>query len=210
MLNLLKMDFGIYKYSFIFMFIYAVFFPAMFDSFAIVGTIAFLCIYMIIISAFSADEKDQIDLLHKSLPVTSREIIGTKYLEAVIVWFVSVILSILAIKGIGYIKEYNNMPFYMFHDVRDVTFTLTTVFASAMIMVSVMLPIMYKFGIGKGRFILNIIWFAAAFSFPAIFAIAGGRADNFAYGAICGAMLIAAAAATAISFFISVRIYEKR
>lgn len=210
MLNLLKMDFEVYKGSFIFMLIYAVFFPAMFDSFAIVGTIAFLCIYMVIISAFSAEEKDQISLLHKALPVTSREIVGTKYIETVIVWFVSVFFSILAIKGIGYIKEYNNLQFFMFHNVRDVAFTLTTVFASAMIMVSVMLPIMYKFGIGKGRVILNLIWFAAAFSFPAIFALAGGRADNFAYGAICIIMLIAAAAATVVSFFISVRIYEKR
>lgn len=210
MLNLLKMDFRIYKTSFLFMLFYAVFFPAMFDSFAIVGTISFLCIYMILVSALSAEEKDQVDLLHKSLPVTSREIIGTKYIEAVIVWFASVILSIFAIKGIGYVKEVNNMPFYMFHNVRDVTFTLTTVFAAAMIMVSVMLPVMYKFGLGKGRFIINIIWFAAAFSFPTIFALIGVEAANLTYGAICIAMLAAAAMSTIISFFISVRIYEKR
>lgn len=208
MLNLIKMDFGSYKSSFITILLYAIIFPAAFDSFAVVGTIAFLCIYMVIFTALLTEEKDRIDLLHKSLPVTSREIVGVKYIEAIITWFISVTVSIIAIKGIGYIKEINNMNFYMFHNFRNVMFMLTAVFAAAMTMISIALPVAYKFGVGKSRIILTAVWFAAAFGFPAVSALVGVK--EFHHGTVCLAMLAAAIVLMVVSFFISVRIYDKK
>lgn len=203
MLNLIKMDFGVYKFNLIFILVYSIFFAALFNNISFAGTVALLCVYMVVMTGLATEEQDKIHLLHKSLPVTNGQIVGAKYAETVIVWFVSIILSVLSAFAAGYVKRRLGTEFY-FPEPREFIFFSVAVFAAAMIMVSVMIPLIYKFGYTKGRLIISIVWIAAAFALPNILIDVSGIAAS--YAAICAAAL----AAVIVSFKVSVKIYKRK
>lgn len=205
MLNLIKMDFNVYRSSFLWLVVYAVFFSMIYGNSTFVGTIAMLCIYMIIFSAFAAEERDKIHLLHKTLPLSNKEIVGVKYIETVIVWIAGVIISTAVMFIAQRVKGLTEVDFEVFNAEEYVNMLLV-LFSMSMIMVSITIPLIYKFGYSKGRFVGMIAWLAIALGFSAIF-----YAVNFPgiLKSLCIACLISAAVMI-ISFFVSVRIYEKK
>lgn len=210
MKNLIKMDFDVYKSSLGFIFLYAILFPSLFGAFAAIGTIAFLCIYMLINSIVSTEEKDQIRLLHKSLPVTEKEIVGVKYAEVVIIWLVSAALGILGVILIGYIKQTMGKEFDQMPLTRESFLMISVLFCMSMIMVSIIIPVVYKVGVGKGRFILNLIWFIAAFSIPSVVERFDWQGSGIGGGAFYICMFAVCAAAVTASFLVTVKIYREK
>lgn len=209
MLNLMKMDFDVYKYNFVFILFYSVFFGGLFGGAIAAGTIAMLSIYMIVMTGLATEETDKLHLLHKSLPVTVGEIVGTKYIESAIVWIGSMILSTAAIVIAGYVQNKINISFTFSDSIRGSVFMGITLFSVSMIAVSLMIPLIYKFGFSKGRLILSIVWFAFSFGFPP----ALGSLHfvlTVPYGIICIGSLIIAAAAMVISYFASVKFYRQK
>lgn len=214
MLNLIKMDFSIYKFNLIFILVYSIFFAALFNNISFMGTFALLCVYMVVMMGFSTEEQDKIHLLHKSLPVTNGLIVGAKYAETVIVWVVSTILSTLSAFAAGYVKRELGTEFY-FPEIKEFIFFTVAVFAAAMIMVSVMIPLIYKFGYTKGRLIISIAWIAGAFAIPSMLQVSIVNETNsyglfISEGTVCAGMVIIAAIITAVSFFASKKIYGQR
>lgn len=214
MLNLIKMDFSIYKFNLIFILVYSVFFAALFNNVSFVGTVALLCVYMVIMTGLATEEQNQIHLLHKSLPVTNGQIVGAKYAETVIVWIISTILSVLSAFAVGYVKQGFGTEFY-FPEITEFIFFTVAVFAAAMIMVSVMIPLIYKFGYTKGRLIISIVWIAGAFAIPSMLQDSIFQETNFSRffisaDAVCVGMVIFAAIITAVSFFASKKIYSQK
>ena len=204
MINLIKMDFGIYKSSFIFILVYAVFFASVFNSVFAVGTVPVLCVYMLVMSGLAAEETDSVYLLHKSLPVTAGEIVGAKYAEAVTVYVISFVLTLIASVFIGRIKELLDIG-VLSVSIGETAFLFICLLSVTLIMVSVMLPMVYKFGYSKGRLIITIVWFAAAFALPNLLAAADINGMIESYVAVCAIALAAAAAAVIVSFKISVK-----
>ncbi len=214
MLNLIKMDFSIYKFNLIFMLVYSIFFAALLNSISFMGTVALLCVYMVVLTALATEEQNQIHLLHKSLPVTNGQIVGAKYAETVIVWIMSIIFSALPAFAAGYVKQRLGTEFY-FPAIKEFIFFIIDMFALSMILVSIMMPLIYKFGYTKGRLIISIIWFAAAFGIPSMLQVSIVNETN-SYGlfisesAICAGMVILAAIITVASFFTAVKIYGQK
>lgn len=205
MLNLIKMDFDVYRSSFLWMVVYSVFFAAIYSNTTFIGTIAMLCIYMVIFSAFAAEERDKIHLLHKSLPVSNKEIVGVKYIETVIVWILGIVIGTVVMFIAQQIKGLTSVDYEVFNAEEYINMLLV-LFPLSMLMTSVTIPLIYKFGYSKGRYAGMIVWIAIALGFSAIF-----YAVNFPgiLKSLCVVCLISAAAVI-ISFFVSVRIYAKK
>lgn len=207
MFNLIKMDFDVYRSSFLWMLVYSVFFAAIYSNTTFIGTIAMLCIYMVIFSAFAAEERDKIHLLHKSLPVSDKEIVGVKYIETVIVWISGIVIGTVVMFIAQRIKGLTAVDFEMFNAEEYVNMLLV-LFPLSMLMTSVTIPLIYKFGYSKGRFAGMIVWIAIALGFSSIFyaidlpIIKGGL--------IYIADILMSAAAMIVSFFVSVRIYKRK
>ena len=207
MLNLIKMDFDVYRSSFLWIIIYSVLFSAIYSNTTFIGTISIICIYMLIFSAFAAEERDRIHLLHKALPLSDKEIVGVKYIESVIVWILDVAVGTVVIFISQYVKRVIGIDVELF-DAKEFVTMLLVLFALSMLLVSVTVPLIYKFGYSKGRFIGMIIWFAIAFGFSFIFYsidFSGLRVTN---SLIYIADILISAVFMVISFLISVKIYK--
>lgn len=210
MLNLIKMDFNIYRNGFLWMLVYTVFFAGIYSNITFIGTVSMLCVYLIIFTAFATEERDRIHLLHKSLPVSDREVVGTKYLEVLIVWGLSVIAGTVIMIITQRIKSLaGTADSYMF-DIEEFIQMIFVMFFLTMLMVSVTIPLIYKFGYSKGRYVGMIVWLAVALGFSSIFFAIDFSKFLISPDFIYITDIIVSAALMIISFFVSVKSYKAR
>lgn len=209
MLNLIKMDFDVYRSSFLWMLVYTILFAAVYSNTTFIGTISILCIYMVVFSAFAAEERDRIHLLHKTLPVSDKEIVGVKYVETAIVWVLGIVIGTAVMFIAQRVKGLTSVDYEMFNAEEYITMLLV-LFPLSMIMASATIPLIYKFGYSKGRLVGMIVWIAIALGFSSIYYALDLPDMLTAHGLAYIASVIISAAAMTISFFVSVRIYRKK
>jgi ABC-2 type transport system permease protein len=106
---------------------------------------------MMTVTTFSYDDLAKWDPYALSLPVTRKQVVLGKYLVAALLAFSAVLLS-LAVNGI----------FALVRDVDMVQKLITTylILAAAIVFISILLPLIYKFGVEKSRIFLIVIFAA--------------------------------------------------
>ncbi|MCI8335869.1 MAG: ABC-2 transporter permease [Peptococcaceae bacterium] len=115
--------------------------PASFVS----AMMSFLCA-MLVLSSFSYDEYGKWNKYCLSLPVSRRQIVGGKYLFALIMLVIGLALGILG----GYFLSLT----------QDISFAEEVLpsclggAVAALFMLAVLLPLMYRFGVEKGRILM--------------------------------------------------------
>lgn len=167
MFQLIKTDFILFKKYFLLIAFYMVIFPLLlrssWDSAA--SMMLVLSVYIFIFSVLGMEERDKIDLLHRTLPVKPSIIVGTKYVESVLVWVFAVLCFTLVSSLFSTYLE-SDAP--ALQQIQTVILSLCVM----LLFVSISLPICYKMGFAKSRVVMVIAWVFAACLFPVIAYIA--------------------------------------
>lgn len=98
---------------------------------------------MVFITTFSYDEYNSWDAYAISMPVSRKDIVKSKYIASIILIFIAVIFTIIISLIIGLI--YNNINF------QEIIANVLICAASIIILEAIMFPLIYKFGVEKGR-----------------------------------------------------------
>ena len=151
------------------------------------------------------DEQNHWDVYAQTLPVTRRQIVSVKYLDALIfigcVWILlMVMLSIKAVMGnIAWGALLVLAPVYI---------------AAGLLSPSLLLPIVFRFGMAKGRIVYIILIVAVSSSGGILNSLGVVNENNFRIPDVVGAIplvfLLIAIAIFALSWRLAIRWYEKR
>ncbi len=167
---------------------------------AIVGM---LCI-MMSISSYSYDQMCGWDAYGASLPVSRREMVGAKYLLALMLALVGTVITALSqclflLAGRG-------------TELGDILPATVGAGASGLLMVILLIPIIYRFGVEKGRLVM-VIFSAGIMASFFILAQTGFRGMQITDGqtkTILFMLPVVLIAATVISYRLSCRFFEQK
>ena len=161
---------------------------------------------MVFMSTFSYDEYNKFDAFAISLPNGRNNVVKSKYISSLVLIIASVAITMIASIGIGYIK----------HSL-DWEYILSTSFGclfACVIVESVIFPLIFKFGVEKGRIGL----FIGAFAFSSIIAIVAKTKPfkvsssfiSFLESNLPVILIVTSILLIAISYFISNKVYSKK
>lgn len=118
------------------------------DSGVISGMIVFL-FAMMAITSFSYDELAKWDVYALSLPVSRKDVVFGKYLLAVLLTTIGTLLAVLAGLLISIFKSTSN---------SELLVSCYGLFCASIIFISVLFPLIYKFGIERARILILIVF----------------------------------------------------
>lgn len=167
----------------------------------------FICMMMVVLCAmipmvvFSYDAMAKWDSFGLTLPVTRKEVVLSRYILAVIFMVGGMLLS-LAITLLFYMGQS--------YDAEEAMSFVLGGSGASLLLVSVMLPIIYKFGVEKGRFVIV--------GFFAVIGAVGFVLSKLSIPAPSESVLVAliqwspllALVALVISFYISCYIFKNK
>ena len=173
------------------------------DSTFIVGLIGFF-FAILILSTFSYDDTSKWDRYAAAMPVYRKQIVLAKYLLAFL-------LAVIGI-GVGFVFS------YVINFIQHVPFDSTilvvgyTVFLVILFYMSILFPLVYRFGVEKSRMLLMVIFLIP---FLAIMGLSSMSTDLPAVSevAVKTALYVAPLlifVLYVISYFISCRIFQKK
>ena len=160
---------------------------------------------MIFITTFSYDEYNSWDAYAISMPVSRKDIVKSKYIASIILIFIAVIFTIIISLIIGLI--YNNINF------QEIIANVLICAASIITLKAIMFPLIYKFGVEKGRITIFVGIFGIALLIGFLLKNFNVDANNFIvffdkyYYLIIPITLIIV---LVISYLISKKIYWKK
>ena len=167
----------------------------------IIGMIVLL-FSMMAITSFSYDDLAKWDKYALSLPVTRKEMVLSKYILATILSVVGALLALLATIGVSLI----NTPVSI-NEQLLITYAL---FATSIIFISILLPLIYKFGVEKSR-IMMILVFAVPTAMVFVLSSIGFQLPTESQlMMLLYASPIILIALYSISYFISYSVYKKK
>ena len=173
------------------------------DNAAVVSAMIAIQFAMLPVTSFSYDHLAKWELFAQTLPVSRREIVAGKYVLSLAFIALGTVIGIGLALVIGLLKDEPVDP-------RDLALTGGFMIAASLFFLSVMIPLIYKFGVEKSRFMLLAVAGAAALIAALINLPAPDWLMKASPGAAVGAALAGAAVLMAVSFFISSAIYEAR
>lgn len=109
---------------------------------------------MVFITTFSYDEYNKWDAYAISLPVSRKNIVKAKYIASIILWAIALLVTVV-ITGIMGLFEQNINYFEMFGMILGCVFSIV-------LLEAIMFPLIFKFGVEKGRIGLFVGVFAIA------------------------------------------------
>lgn len=161
---------------------------------------------MVFITTFSYDEYNKWDAYAIALPISRKNIVKSKYIASVILWLIALLVTVV-ITGIMGLFEQNLNYFEMFGMILGCVFSIV-------LLEAIMFPLIFKFGVEKGRIGLFVGVFAIAGLLGFIFTgidleNATGFIEIFnKYYYIL--IPLAAVILLVISYFVSKKIYLKK
>lgn len=161
---------------------------------------------MVFITTFSYDEYNKWDAYAISLPVSRKNIVKAKYVASIILWVIALLVTVV-ITGIMGLFEQNINYFEMFGMILGCVFSIV-------LLEAIMFPLIFKFGVEKGRIGLFVGVFAIAALLGFIFTgidleNANGFIEIFnEYYYIL--LPLVAVILLVISYYVSKRIYLKK
>jgi ABC-type transport system involved in multi-copper enzyme maturation permease subunit len=173
------------------------------DNAAVVTAMIAVQFAMLPVTTFSYDHLAKWELFAQTLPVSRREIVASKYVLSIAFIALGTIIGIGLALVVGLLKDEPADP-------RDLALMGGFIVAASLFFHSVMIPLIYKFGVEKSRFMLLAVAGAAALIAALMNLPAPDWLMKASPFAMLGAALAGAAALMAVSFFISGAIYEAR
>ena len=170
---------------------------------------AFAIIYSALLpmTALAYDERSKWDVLAAMMPYRPRDIVVSKYLLGIGAVIAAAVISCIAQAVISAVRHTAMDPEF---------FAGSAIMLCGLIMLSVLLPFMFRFGVEKGRIAMFVIVGLAAVAA----AFLSGRSDEGSayYASMSSASVTATAGAVAaaavviliVSILISIRIYSKK
>ena len=205
MLGFIKKDIAMIKSNFKILFILFIFYGIMAfnDGMDISFILPFICV-MIMISTFSYDEYNNWNAYTIALPNGRENSVKAKYLATLLMILVTTLITILLTILLTYIKK---QPI-VYEEILATT--LGSIFGTLLVL-SIMYPIIYKFGIEKARIAIFVIViafvFAASFLFGNIDFSFIGKTLNFLEDYIVLIIIAISILMVYISYRISKKIY---
>jgi len=209
MIGLLLKDFYILKQYLKTMLLMAAFFvlistgldnPAEFIS----GFIVLICV-MMTITSFSYDALANWERYALSMPVTRKEIVGSKYLLSLILCLagaaVSFPVSLAVLKMTGPVEGFG-MSEYLYSSVALISI--------AYLYIAVLLPLIFKFGVEKCRLIMIAVFAAPTAALIALSKAGVSMPSEASLKAFIQLLPALVILLNLVSYFISVRIFSAR
>ena len=109
---------------------------------------------MVFITTFSYDEYNKWDAYAISLPVSRKNIVKAKYVASIILWAIALLVTVVITVIMGIIGQNINY-FEMFGMILGCVFSIV-------LLEAIMFPLIFKFGVEKGRIGLFVGVFAIA------------------------------------------------
>ena len=165
------------------------------------GMIVLLCA-MIPITSFSLDHQSGWDIYELSLPVSRKDIVRSKYLLALILTLIGTGISI----AIG-------LAYRLFTHSGDMLEALTVsyaLFAVGLIFASVLLPLIFKFGVEKSRLLLIAVFAIPTAAFVALSSAGVKLPGEQTISRLFAFSPLILVAALALSYASSCAIYRKK
>lgn len=172
------------------------------DSSDFLGGMIVLMCAMIPVTSFSLDHQSGWDVYELSLPITRREVVKSKYLLALILTLIGTGISIAI--GIAYRLITHSGELL---EALTVSYAL---FAVGMLFASILLPLIFKFGVEKSRLITIAIFAAPTAAFVALSNMGVKLPDEQAIRLIFYLSPLILIAAIALSYALSSAIYRKK
>lgn len=169
----------------------------------VVGIIMIQCV-MLAVSTFSYDEMAKWDSYMLSMPVSRKTAVREKYVLALLLGLVGVVLALAA--GIASGALHGHI------DLNGVLAAIGGCLAMACLYVSLMIPMTYRFGAEKMRFLLLAVFFVLFITLFGGYVLLKKAAPN-ALELLARAWPVfplAVVAVLAVSYLISVRIFQKK
>lgn len=167
----------------------------------------FLCI-MICISTFGYDEFNHWDAYALTLPNGRRNVVKSKYVATILMILISMLLSAMISSMVGVIG--NNF------DIEHLASNVLGSGCSILFVISLMYPLIYKFGAEKGRIFLFVVCFMLS-AVIGLIAVGIGKLGidltifiQFFVKYLIYILPIAAILMLMISYYISYHIYQKK
>lgn len=111
------------------------------------GFVGVLCIIMSI-SSFSYDQAAQWDVYGASLPISRRQMVGAKYLLALLLAFVGMVVSAISYLLFALVTHNGGL--------NDTLSSALGAGCSGILMVGLIFPVIYRFGVEKSRLVMLI------------------------------------------------------
>lgn len=173
------------------------------DSSGMLNVFVLVC-SMLSVSAFSYDEFAKWDSYALSLPVTRKEIVAARYLFATLLTGCGA-LAVLVLGTLSFIVRSQTNFGAMVISIASIT-------ALSFLLLSLLLPLCYKFGLEKGRIMLMIFMMVLVFLGMSLPEFLANLPEMFALQSLLlpVIVLLLCAVALVLSYSASVRIYEKK
>jgi len=173
------------------------------DNAAVMSVMIAMQFAMLPVTSFAYDQQARWEWFAQTLPVSRREIVAGKYVLSIVSVAAGTIIGIGLASVVSLLKGEPADP-------RDISLTGGFIIAASLFFLSVMIPLIFKFGVEKSRFMIWAVAGAAALIAVLMKLPVPDWLVKASPGAILGAALIGAMAAMAVSFFASKAIYESR
>lgn len=110
-------------------------------------------VFMLSMNCFAYDELAGYDKLVASSPVPRKQVVLARYLSSLIVWAGTTCISLICMLGVLLVKN-KTLPAGL---LSQMGVTVPAVLALVVVLMSVLFPIFYKFGINKSRLVLMLV-----------------------------------------------------
>lgn len=171
---------------------------------SMVSGVGIMCCFMISMLAFSYDETSRWDSYGLSLPVTRRQCVSAKYLLAFVMMAVGTalgaVLSLAAMAATGSINW------------SDLLSMLAGTMGAALLLISILFPFIYRYGVEKSRFIMILLFlvpFGGLYAWQHLMGPIGPISANALRALAIGLPLLLVLLCIG-SYFLSLHIYEKK
>lgn len=139
--------------------IFYTFFCTMYSSASFLSGMVILSFSMITLTTIAYDDTVKWDKYALTMPITRTDVVFAKYISTFIFTISGALISLILAYAVTIIKRV--------HVTNEDLLTILVVSAIGFILISIMLPLVYKFGVEKARFLLFIV-FAVPFAFVLI------------------------------------------
>lgn len=193
---------GYLKTIFVFVVFYSMLSFTM-DEVSFVAGMLIVLFAMIPIASFTYDKQAKWDVFGQTLPVTRKQMVQSKYVIALIFIVIGLVLSFIITAIATFIKESSV-------EVVELIAANSMVASVGIILLAIMLPLIYKFGVEKSRIMLMAISSIPIIALLLLSKLGFTVPSNIDWQKVASIIPVVALLLFGISFFISNKIYARK
>lgn len=173
------------------------------DEVSFVAGMLIVLFAMIPIASFTYDKQAKWDVFGQTLPVTRKQMVQSKYVIALIFIVIGLVLSFIITAIATFIKESSV-------EVVELIAANSMVASVGIILLAIMLPLIYKFGVEKSRIMLMAISSIPIIALLLLSKLGFTVPSNIDWQTVASIIPVVALLLFGISFFISNKIYARK